>query len=83
VAWCKLFPEAEVWVNVFTNSDHDALILCLTGQQNGIRQPHRFRHEASWALDREYRTIVSKAWTNTMLLETSWKRVVAKMERCK
>ncbi|XP_059431636.1 uncharacterized protein LOC132165159 [Corylus avellana] len=83
VAWRELFPDVEVRVEVSTNSDHAVLILSLIRQQRGNYKYRRFRYEASWALDRRYKTKINQVWSASTSLGCSWDAINLKLSRCK
>jgi hypothetical protein len=74
LAWCDLFPEAQVWVDFSWNSDHALLILNFNRHKYGQRNSQRFRYEASWALDNEYKTLIEKAWKQPTTLARNWSK---------
>ena len=83
LAWCEMFPAAEVWVNFSWNSDHALLILQLSRPKHGRRKRNRFRYEASWALENEYKDLIASAWGRHSGLVSGWDSIQKKLSRCK
>ena len=59
--WRDLFPKAEVFVEATANSDHAMIHIFFMGQQQVLKSRSRFRYEASWTLDRDYKAMLQNA----------------------
>ena len=77
-----MFPAAEVWVDFSWNSDHALLILQLSRPKHRQKR-NRFRYEASWALENEYKDLIASAWGRHSGLVSGWDSIQQKLSRCK
>jgi hypothetical protein len=65
--WCEEHQIAEVWVLTARTLDHKPLCLRMgmgEGEREQIVFSKKFKVEASWMVDEEYKTVVAKAWLN-------------------
>lgn len=82
VAWCEIFPSAEILVEGQTNLDHAMLTLFLISQSRMRNKTRWFRYEASWELDVGYSDLISKVRSEAMPSGHGG-NVGLKLERCK
>jgi hypothetical protein len=56
--------------------------LKLNGQQQGNYR-RRFRYEASWALDKEYKKLILHTWKQPLSSDCDWNTITRNLSRCK
>jgi exonuclease III len=60
-AWCELNQFSEVWVLVARSSDHKPICLRMGGgDERDVVHSKRFKIEASWMIDEDYRHVVDE-----------------------
>ena len=60
--WSLRFPGAQINHLCSSRSDHKALVLSLTGSDDGVRNTASFRYEIMWERDPSLGSVLEKAW---------------------
>jgi hypothetical protein len=80
--WRDIFPEAEIFVEVLTTSDHAVLTVQLTGQLQKKLSKRRFRFEACWVEEKKYQEVFLQAWNQSSGRGDTWERCGEKLTCC-
>jgi hypothetical protein len=84
-AWCAVNQSSEVWVLAARSSDHKPICLRMCGGEGEERNAvysKRFKIEASWMIDEDYKQVVDEAWVSGGLGGSKMQMVRQKLANC-
>jgi hypothetical protein len=81
--WCERYQNSDLWILAAQSSDHKPICLCMGGcdEMSGVSSK-RFKIEASWMIDADYKQVVDDAWVNGGLGGSAMQMVQQKLAYC-
>jgi hypothetical protein len=81
--WCERYQNSDLWILAARSSDHKPICLCMGGcDERGGVSSKRFKIEASWMIDADYKQVVDDAWVNGGLGGSAMQMVQQKLAYC-